>query len=54
MARAVIENAHRMELGLTEAVWICSNRQPAEPTHLALNGRRYPLATGVTVNNKSI
>jgi uncharacterized protein with gpF-like domain len=54
MARAVIENAHRLELGLTEAVWICSKNQAAEPNHLALNGRRYALATGVTLSGKSI
>lgn len=54
MARAVIENVHRMELGLTEAVWICNKKEPAEPQHLAFNGRRYPLATGVTLNGKSV
>jgi hypothetical protein len=54
MARSVIENAHRIELGLTEAVWICSPKHPEEPAHVALNGRRYPLSTGVTLNNKSI
>jgi uncharacterized protein with gpF-like domain len=54
MARAVIENVHRMELGLTEAVWICSKKHASEPAHLVLNGRRYPVKTGVTLNGKSI
>ncbi len=54
MARSIIENAHRIELGLTAAVWICSTKHPSEPHHIALNGRRYPLDAGVKLDGKSV
>ena len=53
MARAVMENAERMEKGIREAVWDyearCENR-----SHRALNGRRYVLAQGASLDGKRL
>jgi len=53
MARAVMENAERMEKGIQEAVWYyetrCGNR-----SHRALNGRRYVLAQGASLDGKRL
>jgi uncharacterized protein with gpF-like domain len=53
MARAVIENAERMEKGIREAVWHyetrCGNR-----SHRGLNGRRYVLAQGASLDGKRL
>jgi uncharacterized protein with gpF-like domain len=53
MARAVMLNADRMEMGIREAVWHyetrCANR-----SHRALNGRRYVLAQGASLDGKRL
>jgi uncharacterized protein with gpF-like domain len=53
MARAVMVNAERMELGIRESVWHyetrCGNR-----SHRGLNGRRYVLAQGASLDGKRL
>jgi uncharacterized protein with gpF-like domain len=53
MARAVMENAERMEMGIREAVWHCETRC-AIRSHRALNGRRYVLAQGASLDGKRL
>jgi len=53
MARAVIENAERMELGFREAVWRYETRC-AIRSHRGLNGQRYVLATGASLDGKRL
>jgi uncharacterized protein with gpF-like domain len=54
MARAVMENADRMETGIREAVWRHDAAQCALPSHRAFNGRRYLLAQGASLDGKSV
>jgi hypothetical protein len=53
MARAVIENAERMEKGIREAVWHYETRC-ADRSHRTLNGRRYVLAQGASLDGKRL
>lgn len=47
-AKAVLENARRAELGITEAMWMHSSagKQP-RPTHVAMHGKRFKIAEGM-------
>jgi uncharacterized protein with gpF-like domain len=54
MARAVMENADRMETGIKEAVWRYDSTHCAVPSHRAFNGRRYLLAQGASLDGKSV
>lgn len=47
-SKAVMENARRAELGITEAVWQHSSagKEP-RPTHVAMNGKRFKIADGM-------
>lgn len=47
-ARAVMEEARRSELGITEAIWIHSKagKEP-RPTHVAMDGQRYNIKQGM-------
>jgi uncharacterized protein with gpF-like domain len=49
MARAVMENAERMEMGIREAVWHYETRCGIR-SHRALNGRQYVLAEGASLD----
>jgi uncharacterized protein with gpF-like domain len=51
MARAVMVNAERMEMGVREAVWQYKTRCRTR-SHSAFNGRRYHLAQGVSLDGK--
>jgi uncharacterized protein with gpF-like domain len=53
MARAVMENAERMEMGIREAVWHHETRCEIR-SHNALNGRRYLLAQGASLDGKRL
>lgn len=53
MARAVMENAERMELGIREAVWHYETRCGIR-SHGGLNGRRYVLAQGASLDGKRL
>ena len=53
MARAVMENAERLELGIREAVWHHEARCGIR-SHGALNGRRYALAQGASLDGKPL
>jgi len=53
MARAVIENAERMEMGIREAVWQYETRCGIRG-HCALIGRRYVLAEGASLDGKRL
>jgi uncharacterized protein with gpF-like domain len=53
MARSVMENAHRIEQGLTEAVWRRDARCEIE-THQRLDGRPYVLARGAKLDGTRI
>jgi len=53
MARAVFENAHRLETGITEAVWRRSTRCELAG-HRSLNGKRYALSRGASLEGKFI
>jgi hypothetical protein len=53
MARSVIENAHRIEQGLTEAVWRHDERCGSE-AHKRLDGRPYVLARGAKLDGKRL
>lgn len=46
-AKAVVEAAHRQELGITHAIWQHSSagKEP-RPTHVAQDGKRFELRTG--------
>jgi len=54
MARAVMENAQRIELGVTEAVWRYDGERCTLSSHAALNGKKYPLARGADVDGKRV
>ena len=47
-ANAVVQRARQQELGITEAVWMHSHagKEP-RPTHVAMNGKRYPVDKGM-------
>jgi hypothetical protein len=51
MARAVMVNAERMEIGVREAVWHYERRCEIR-SHGALNGQRYVLAKGASLDGK--
>jgi uncharacterized protein with gpF-like domain len=51
MARAVMQNAERMEMGIREAVWQYKTRCRIR-SHTAFDGRRYLLAQGVSLDGK--
>jgi len=53
MAKAIMENVRRLELGLTEAIWMHSGagRSP-RPSHVAFSGKRFKLATGAFLDGK--
>jgi uncharacterized protein with gpF-like domain len=53
MARAVMENAERMEMGIREAVWRYETRCVIR-SHRALNGRGYVLAQGASLDGKRL
>jgi uncharacterized protein with gpF-like domain len=53
MARAVMENAERMESGIQEAVWHHETRCGIR-SHSGLNGRRYELAQGASLDGKRL
>jgi uncharacterized protein with gpF-like domain len=53
MARAVIENAERMDKGIREAVWHYETRCGIRG-HRALIGRRYVLAQGASLDGKRL
>jgi hypothetical protein len=48
-----MENVRRLELGLTEAIWMHSGagRSP-RPSHVAFSGKRFKLATGAFLDGK--
>jgi uncharacterized protein with gpF-like domain len=54
MARAVMENAQRIELGVSEAVWLYDSERCTLPSHAALNGKQYPLARGANADGKRV
>lgn len=47
-AKAIMEEARRTELGISEAIWQHSGggREP-RPTHVAMNGKRYQIKRGM-------
>ena len=53
IARAVIENAERMEMGIREALWQYDTRC-GFLSHRGLNGRRYVLAQGASLDGKRL
>jgi len=54
MAQSVMENAHRIEQGLTQAVWHHDRMRCGIQNHQALDGRRYILARGAELEGKRI
>jgi uncharacterized protein with gpF-like domain len=54
MARSVIENAQRIELGITEAKWQYDNVRCAIQSHRALDGKRYALAHGANADGRRV
>jgi hypothetical protein len=53
MARAVMENAESIERGVREAVWHYETRCGVR-SHSGLNGRRYALAPGASLDGKRL
>jgi uncharacterized protein with gpF-like domain len=53
MARAVMENAARMDKGVREAVWHTETRCGIR-SHSGLNGQRYVLAKGASLDEKRL
>lgn len=53
MARAVMENADRVERGIKEAVWHTETRCGIR-NHRALNGLQYALAEGASLDGKRL
>ena len=51
MARAVMQNAERMEMGVREAVWRYEKRCTIR-SHSAFSGRQYLLAQGASLDGK--
>jgi hypothetical protein len=54
MARSVMENAHRIEQGLTRAVWHHDRVRCGIKGHQALDGQSYVLARGAELEGKRI
>jgi hypothetical protein len=54
MARAVMENAQRIELGIIEAVWRYDGERCSLASHATLNGKKYPLARGADSDGKRV
>jgi uncharacterized protein with gpF-like domain len=54
MARAIMENARRIELGSKEAVWRFDASCATQPPHRALDGKRYALAGGANLKGKRL
>jgi hypothetical protein len=54
MARSVMENAHRIEQGLTEAVWHHDDARCGVQSHQALSGKSYVLARGAELDGKRV
>jgi hypothetical protein len=54
MAQSVIENAHRIEQGLTQAVWHHDNVRCGIQSHQALDGKPYVLARGAKLDGKRV
>jgi hypothetical protein len=55
LARVVMENARRLEIGLTEAEWMHAGAPCDDaPHHETLNGKRYKIEAGVLVSGKQI
>jgi hypothetical protein len=54
MARSVMENAHRIEQGLTQAVWHHDNVRCGIQSHQALDGKPYVLARGANLDGKRV
>lgn len=52
-AKAVIEQARRQELGITEAVWMHSHAgKTPRPSHVAANGKRFDVGKGMYLDGK--
>jgi uncharacterized protein with gpF-like domain len=54
MARSVIENAQRIELGIVEAIWSHDSEKCTIPSHKAFDGKRYALARGAVFDGKRV
>jgi hypothetical protein len=54
IARAIIENAQSIELGITEAIWCHDSSRCQVPNHKALDRKRYPLARGANSDGKRV
>jgi hypothetical protein len=54
MARVVIDNAERIELGVKEAVWKFESAHCTLASHRALSERRYSLIRGANLDGKRI
>jgi hypothetical protein len=54
IARAVIENAQQIELGISEAIWCHDSSRCQVPSHRALDRKRYPLARGANSDGKRV
>jgi uncharacterized protein with gpF-like domain len=53
MARAVMDNAERLEMGIREAVWHYATRCGIR-SHSGLHGRTYALAEGASLDGKRL
>jgi uncharacterized protein with gpF-like domain len=53
MARAVMQNAECMEMGIREAVWHSETRCEIR-SHSGMNGRRYVLAEGASLDGRRL
>ena len=54
MARSVMENAQRIEQGLTEAVWRYDGSRCGIPSHQTLDGKPYALARGAELDGTRV
>jgi hypothetical protein len=54
MARSVMENAQRIEQGLTEAVWNYDSGRCGILSHQALDGKPYVLSRGAKLDGKRV
>ena len=54
MARSVMENARRIEQGLTRAVWHHDSVRCGIPSHQALDGKPYVLAHGAKLDGRRV
>ena len=54
-AKATIEQARRMELGIEEAIWVHSRAgQEPRPSHVAADGKRFKVAQGCYIDGEFI